>query len=230
MKKGIIYQAVVFDLFGTLIDNFSTSEYKSILSEMAQLLDAPPNLFIQLWFDTFKKRCIGDFKNVDENISYVCRKLNLNPIISKIKDAAQIRFSFTQKSITPKEEAIETLNYIRHQGLKTALITDCSIETPTILENTPFKKLFDVCIFSCIVGVKKPDEKIYEIACSELSISTDKCLYVGDGSSNELFGAEQVGMHPILLQDPKEQDAHRIDEEPWHGQKIEKLSELRNYI
>lgn len=230
MKKDIKYQAVIFDLFGTLIDNFSISEYKSVLSEMAQLLNAPPDLFIQLWFDTFKKRCIGEFKSVDENISFVCRKLNLNPTKSLIKNAAQIRFFFTQKSVTPKDEAVETLNYIRHQGLKTDLITDCSIETPTIWENTPFKKLFDVCIFSCIVGVKKPEEKIYKITCNELSISADKCLYVGDGSSNELFGAKQVGMHPILIQDPKEQDAHRIDEEPWYGNRIEKLSELRNFI
>ena len=51
-------KAIIFDLFGTLIDNFSISEYKEILSKMATILGAPSEQFINLWTNSFDKRMI----------------------------------------------------------------------------------------------------------------------------------------------------------------------------
>ena len=50
------YQAVIFDLFGTLIDNFSLREHQSVLAQMASVLSAPPDDFTRLWFETSDHR------------------------------------------------------------------------------------------------------------------------------------------------------------------------------
>ena len=42
------YEAVVFDLFGTLVPNMSLSEHRAVLTQMAQVLEAPPDDFIQM--------------------------------------------------------------------------------------------------------------------------------------------------------------------------------------
>ncbi len=114
-------------------------------------------------------------------------------------------------------------------GLKTALISDCTGEIPYIWGSTPFAPLFDVTVFSCIAGIKKPDPRIYRLATDELGVAPEDCLYIGDGSSRELTGARAVGMHPVLIRVPDESDdAHRIDAESrtWRGAVINSLDEV----
>lgn len=84
------FQAVIFDLFGTLVDNFSTSGHKSILSDMATVLGAPKEPFTTHWFDTFHMMCIGDFKTTAENITYICSRLNISPNGKQLNTAVKM--------------------------------------------------------------------------------------------------------------------------------------------
>jgi putative hydrolase of the HAD superfamily len=214
------YEAVIFYLSGTLINNFSTKEHIKVLSDMASTLCVSKDPFIESWVQTFEMRSLGAFKTVEENIIYVCHNLNFHPNFKKIKTAVDIRFNYTKNSLKPKDGAIETLKSIKMLGRKLALVSDCSSEVFSIWNETPFAKLFDVSIFSCDVRIKKPDTKIYKLACDRLSILPNRRLYIGDGSSNELSGARSAGMFPVLIQDYVESDAHKIDEESWDGEKM----------
>ena len=220
------YQAVIFDLFGTLVDNFSRTEHKSILSDMALVLGTPVESFMDVWFDTFTMRCVGDIKTTTENITYICNRLNIFPNSRQLEAAATIRFNYTQKSLVPKNSVIDTLVSIKKQGHKLGLISDCSSEVPLIWKETLFSTLFDTTIFSCEAGIKKPDVGIYRLACEKLAVSPSQCLYVGDGGSNELSGAQSAGMVPLLICDPNEFDAHRIDAHSWSGNIIERMAEV----
>lgn len=222
------YEAVIFDLFGTLVDNFSVREHESVLAEMASVLAVPPDKFIRLWFDTFPQRATGVLPTPEANIEYICQKLGVHVTDANVKFAAQIRFNFTVRSITPRAGSVETLSRLKSRGLKTGLISDCSIETPTVWRNTPFAPLVDVTVFSCLVGIRKPDPRIYQIATEQLGVKPQSCLYIGDGSSHELTGASQVGMHPVLLRIPDKEstDAHQIDREEWNSPVISSLPEI----
>ena len=226
------YEAVIFDLFGTLVDNFSIREYESVLGEMASVLSTPPDEFIRLWSDTFNQRATGLFQTPEANIEYVCRKLGVIIEDPQVKLAAHIRFNFTARSLMPRPGSLEVLSQLKAEGYKTGLISDCSAETPIIWRDTPFAPLIDVTVFSCKVGIKKPDPHIYQIAIEQLKIKAQKCLYIGDGSSRELTGASQVGMHPILLRVITENttDAHQIDKEDWNGPVISLLKEVLSLV
>ena len=50
------YRAVIFDLSGTLVDNWRTAEYEEILSNMAGILCAPTDDFVQLWRESFQEQ------------------------------------------------------------------------------------------------------------------------------------------------------------------------------
>ena len=53
-------------------------------------------------------------------------------------------------------------------------------------------------------------------ATLQLGIAPQGCLYVGDGAYGELSGAEAVGMHPVLIRDPDEQEEMlRPEAEEW---------------
>jgi putative hydrolase of the HAD superfamily len=224
------YKAVIFDLFGTLIDNYSIQQYEGVLRQMASVLSAPSEGFVQLWYDTFNERCTGVFKSPEDNINYVCRKLGVPIEDSQRNLATQIRLDLTVQSMIPVPESIIMLSHLKSEGYKTGLITDCSAEVPAIWQNTSFAPLIDVAIFSCKIGIKKPDPRIYQLAAERLRVEPHSCLYIGDGSSQELTGAAAAGMHPVLIRDPKENstEIHRVDAEAdkWDGPVIPSLKEV----
>ena len=126
------YVAVIFDLFGTLVDSFSLREHESVLTDMASVLFAPSDDFIRLWFNTFDERATGVLQSPEANIEYICRELGIPVTDTQIKLATQIRFDLTLRSMKPRPAAIEVLSCLKSDGYKTGLISDCSAETPTI--------------------------------------------------------------------------------------------------
>ena len=224
------YEAVIFDLFGTLVDIFSRREYKSVLEEMISILSVPSDKFVQLWADTAKQRGTGIFRSPEENIEYICRNLKEHVTEAQVKEAARVRFDFVSRSMTPSEDALETLSHLKAEGYRTALISNCATEPPVIWQNTPFAPLIDVTIFSSLVSLQKPDPRIYHLAAERLSVKTGGCLYIGDGDGQELTGAHHVGMHPVLIRTSKNDtaDALRDDAETddWNGPVIASLKEV----
>ena len=133
--------------------------------------------------------------------------------------------------MVPRPEAAEVLSTIQQKGYKTGLISDCSSNTPILWESTSLKAFFKVTIFSCAVGIKKPDPRIYRMALEQLGVKPPDCLYIGDGSSYELTGALKVGMHPVWIRIPDErEDNFRIDEEDWDGPVISSLKEVLDLL
>jgi putative hydrolase of the HAD superfamily len=226
------YKAVIFDLFGTIIDTFSQAEYEEVLSEMADILNAPASKFSQLWFDSFKERMTGDLDTPRGSIEYILRKLNLEVTEEEIEHASQVRLDFSARNMTPRTGAIEIITRLKSSGYKTGLISDCSQEIPKAWPQTAFAPLFDVTVFSCLVGMKKPDPRIYLMAAKKLGVTPQECVYIGDGSSQELTGALKVGMSPVLISVPNDTvDSHFIDrEEGWNGPVIESLEEIPNFL
>ncbi|MEE8414488.1 MAG: HAD-IA family hydrolase [Dehalococcoidales bacterium] len=228
------YQAVIFDLFGTLIENFTIERHESVLKQMASVLSAPSEEFVRLWYETFDDRCLGILKTPEDNIAHVCRKLRLAIEDDQRKKAARIRLDLTVNSMVPISGAIDTLTWLKTEGFKTGLVTDCSAEVPAIWRDTPFAPLFDTTVFSCLAGLKKPDPRIYKLAAEQLAVKPEDCLYIGDGSSNELTGAATVGMHPVLIHDPEEASGivHRVEYEAdrWNGPAITSLKEVLELV
>jgi putative hydrolase of the HAD superfamily len=226
------YKAVIFDLFGTLVDNFTITEYQQVLTEMSAILKAPADTFSKLWRDSFYLRTNGTHRTHEESIRFICKELKVPVTDVQVDKAADLRLEYTVRSLQPRKEAVPTIRKLKRLKYKVGLISDCSPETPAAWPATPFHGLFDVTVFSCVVNMKKPDPRIYRIATDKLGIEPRDCLYIGDGSSNELTGALKVGMHPVLISDPNESaDAHYIDREKgWQGPKIASLKEVLELV
>ncbi len=222
------YRAVIFDLFGTLIDNFTHSAHEAVLREMAGALGVSGDAFVRGWLGSYELRNRGAFAATEGNIAYVLGTMGVSAELEAVMRAAELRLEFTGRHLVPREDAVPTLTALRGLGLKLGLVSDCSAEVPVLWESTPFAPLFDATVFSCVAKVKKPDPAIYLQACEGLGVKAGECLYVGDGSSRELSGAAAVGMHPVLIRAPHEEhaDAFRVDEEEWRGEAVSSLSQV----
>lgn len=228
MKKSK-YEAVIFDFFGTLVPIYTVNSHNELLSAMADKIGIPSDFFIDRWLSTFSERVTGKLPDLYSNIMKICDEFGASPTKEQCEVAIEIRLEYTKNHICPKKDAIRTLSRIKELGFGLGLITDCSSELPRIWKETEFAPYFDVTLFSCIEGTKKPDPSIYKKACTLLNVTPVKCLYIGDGGSNELTGAKNVGMKPALIFDNNEQgnpNSHRVEEEEWGGTIIYSFSQV----
>ena len=56
---------------------------------------------------------------------------------------------------------------------------------------------------STVVGVAKPDPRIFELALDALDVPAERAVHVGDTPGADVDGARAAGVHPVLL-DPLE--------------------------
>jgi len=82
---------------------------------------------------------------------------------------------------------------LRRRGLKLGVITNTLPEDVVGWERSPLQPLFDVTVFSCAVGLAKPDPEIYRVACRALEVLPQHALFIGDGV-DEVAGARLAGL------------------------------------
>ena len=93
-----------------------------------------------------------------------------------------------------EEPVLHGLRQIKSLGLRIGVISNCSVEEVEAWAACPLAPLLDEVVFSYQVGHVKPDPEFYLLACQRLGVSPDRALFVGDGGSDELRGATEVGM------------------------------------
>jgi putative hydrolase of the HAD superfamily len=220
------YQAVIFDLGGTLSRSAAWTEYAEAARKMAEICGAPTEEYVERWFANSTALGTGVYKTWGDYIRHVCRPMNLKVPDEGIKAATAVALAVTRNQIcSPREGALEVLSYLKSEGYKIGLISDCYYDVPKIWPETPFAPYFDVTVFSCNVGMNKADPRIFQIALEELNEAPEDCIYVADGMRNELTNAQKLGMRSIRILVPGEDHESPIREE-WHGQTISSLLEV----
>jgi putative hydrolase of the HAD superfamily len=130
--------------------------------------------------------------------------------------ARELRAEMTRRVLFPVDGAVSLLGELRGRGLRLGLISNCSSEVGELWDESPFAGLFDVVVLSASEGLCKPDARIYRLALERLGVEAGEAIFVGDGESGELPGAEAVGMRAVQVG----------GRDGWHGEKIDSLAEL----
>jgi putative hydrolase of the HAD superfamily len=225
------FRAVIFDLFGTLVDDFGSSAGQ-MNQELAAALGVPYEPFMQLWGQTLQMRAIGAFQTVEASIEHVCRAMEIQVGAEQIKRAVEIRLQYIRQALKPRPNAEATLAQLKHQGHRLGLLSNCSIEIPILWRKTAFANLIDTPIFSSRARLKKPDPRIYHLACERVGTMPESCLYIADGEDFELAAAAKVGLHPVLIRTPSQKTDGRLHQEAreWQGTMIASLPDVLQLV
>ena len=223
--------AGVFDLFSTLTVPVDAAEFRSSRRAMARAVGVDPDAFEQGWSRSWRERYDGTYPTIHACVRSVCTAIGARVDATAIGRAAQIRIESERRTLQPRVDAVDTLNRLRALGLQTALISNCSPEVPALWMTTPLVQVIDEPLFSSVEGLIKPDPAIYVRACERLGVDARECVYVGDGESQELTGAERVGMRAVLIKTPRDRArSHGSERDTWQGEAIEALSELPGLV
>jgi putative hydrolase of the HAD superfamily len=225
-------KAVVIDLYGTLIDSIMKPSYRAVHKAMAETLSIPYDRYGHMMGLTHYSRSVGHFDSWEANIEHICHELGVQPGVNAIRLVARMRNDYARKlMMKPKAGALEALQHVKEQGFKTGLISDCTPDEPEIWRDTPLAPWFNAAVFSSDVGLKKPDPQIYELAVRRLGVQASQCIYIGDGQSDELQGAAQIGMHAVLIQNDAIRAKALSDAwEQWEGDVVSSFNEVLTLI
>lgn len=114
-------------------------------------------------------------------------------------DAREIMRRVTA-AIAPRAVMLDAIARIRARGLRTAAVTN-----NWIAEDEGTRVLaphFDVFVESAVVGIRKPDPRIYELACERLAVRPPEAVFLDDIGAN-LKTARALGMTTIKVEDPE---------------------------
>lgn len=99
----------------------------------------------------------------------------------------------------PRPRMIAAIRRLRDAGLRVGALTN---NWKRDGQTSPVREMFDVFVESCVVGLRKPDPRIYEIACRELGASPPATIFLDDIGRN-LKTARALGMTTIKVDDPE---------------------------
>ncbi|MXV75138.1 HAD-IA family hydrolase [Candidatus Poribacteria bacterium] len=189
-------RVVIFDLFNTLVSEFDLNRPSHI--EVAHALQLPVKEFQQEYQNLRLARLTGQFSDYTAILRHIVQKLGGKSTEDIIKTLAERRYAAGAvhlRRIDPK--ILDMLNEITTSGIRLGLISNTEGSPVLDWANSPLARFFAVTVFSNLVGMVKPDPDIYQHTCKNLGVAPSDCIFIGDGNSDELQGAAQVGMLPF---------------------------------
>jgi putative hydrolase of the HAD superfamily len=214
-------RAVVFDLFGTLIDDSPPADYGQFLAESAAHLGTDAEVFEAVWHRNDVARYTSP---IEECFGVLAAELGVTDQ-ARIDAALGLRLERLRALLVPRPDAVSTLRELRGRGFRLGMISNATSELSALWAESAFEPLFDAVLFSADERMMKPDRRLYERMAGLLGVEPEECLFVGDGAYRELQGAAEAGMTPILIRAPHEEWEHE-GAIGWDGQRVSALSEV----
>jgi putative hydrolase of the HAD superfamily len=190
------YLAVIFDLFHTLT---SADALRQPGRGTSEILGVSREAWNEQLLRNSDGRLRGKIRDPFMIIAQMARVIDHTISDETIKEAVENRIKRFRYALMNIEDSTRlTLRGLKRAGKTLCLVSNADVNEITGWDDSPLKPFFDYAIFSCQVGYVKPEKEIYERALKELGVGARHVLYVGDGGSDELRGAKEMGMDTVL--------------------------------
>lgn len=98
-----------------------------------------------------------------------------------------------------RERTLETLDELRRRGFRLAVISNADGRVEALLEQVGLRSPFEFVIDSQVVGLEKPDPRIFRLGLERAGVEPEQAAYVGDIYEIDVVGARAAGMRPFLI-------------------------------
>ena len=179
--------AVIFDLFGTLLD---ISHDSRPFDKLARLSDN--------YRQSIETALTSDQPTLYDFAAHI--DVDANTEIERLQAALDADI----QRVLPFDDAIPTLATLRKHQIKTAVISNLASPYKQPFFNLAIDGYVDAVVFSCDCGYIKPNRQIYELALRELGCAPAECVMVGDSFRSDVDGPSRVGIMGIhIVRDEK---------------------------
>ena len=121
------------------------------------------------------------------------------------------------------EGSVEAVRHLKGNGYKIGVVSNAEGRVEKDLYAAGYDGLLDTVVDSHVVGVEKPDPRIFHIALERLGADAQGAVFLGDVPSVDIAGARAAGVAPILL------DRHDLYTDV-DGPRLRSVSDLPGYL
>jgi putative hydrolase of the HAD superfamily len=170
-------KGIVFDLFHTLTGPESGW---STLPWTCDVLGIDRIRWNELLTAQSRWRLAGEETDPYMILSTLAHQADVTLTEDRIREALRVRTQrFSDSLLNVPAENLEALRQLRRAGVRLGLISNADAVEVAAWNDCPLAGLFDVEVFSCVVGCVKPERAIYDNCLVRLGLSAAECLFVG---------------------------------------------------
>ncbi len=170
IKSTMEITTVIFDIGGVLI----TNPMSEIKHDISITLDLNLNIVektIEVLLPQIEKGIITEenFWNKFKSLTKCTKKLPENSLL--LRELA--------KNFKPFPDVMELVRKLK-KFYKMGIISDTNQAHVNFLRNKDFFRYFNATVFSCEVGCRKPEEKIFRLALQRLETTPEETVFIDD--------------------------------------------------
>ena len=227
-------RAVIFDCYGTLVDILTNEGKDEVFSQLSNYLHyygSHTNTgVLKAVFYAEKERYLNtrgelfpefDLEAVFRNI---LRREGLNnPFL--VESCCKIFRMASRERFKLFSDTIPALKAIKSHGVPLAMLSNAqNVFFYAEIDILGLRQYFNYYIVSSYWGFRKPDPRLFSIACTLCNVDPLEAIYIGDDADVDVKGAQSIGMQTALIdrrQDQKD-EPYKADYYAVNLHKIEK--------
>jgi HAD superfamily hydrolase (TIGR01549 family) len=96
-------------------------------------------------------------------------------------------------------DTADTLEHLKNAGFRLGIVSNSDGKVASYVEKAGLAGYFDVIVDSGVLGIEKPDPRIFIHACERMNVQPSDTIYVGDIYEIDVVGARTAGLEAMLL-------------------------------
>ncbi|SET96564.1 putative hydrolase of the HAD superfamily [Salinibacillus kushneri] len=192
-------KAVIFDLDGTLL-NRDASLQKFLENQYNRLHDYLGHISKGNYVSRFIKLDCHGFVWKDKVYQQMVNEFNIREI--SWERLLQDYITEFHNSCIPFTNLISTLERFINNSIRLGMITNGKGQFQMDnIRALGIESYFDTILISEWEGMKKPNPEIFQKALTQMNVSPNESMYVGDHPENDVKGAKNTGMWGVWKKD-----------------------------
>ena len=208
-------KAIIFDFWGTLVENGVWSPIKQVQQILG--IDLPFSEYVGRMEQAMMTR---KFDSLKEAFQTVCEEFNVSCTEEKMEQLIGM-WNKSWMLAKPYEEVQEELKDLK-KGYKLILVSNTdNFSINQVLDKFQLRELFDHVFLSYEVGLLKTDKKFLKKLLKETGLAAEDCVLVGDSILSDMEAAKGAEIKGVLI-DRKQRQQFPL--------KIRNLKELQDIL
>ena len=130
--------------------------------------------------------------------SVMCRELGIHADAAELARRVYQEFGDASRWRL-YDDVLPAFERLRNRGIRLGIISNWDSRLRRVLQGLGVGEYVDTIVSSADVKLRKPDPRIFELACSRLDVQADAAAHVGDHHYSDVVGATAAGLRAVLV-------------------------------
>lgn len=192
------YRAVLLDLY----DTFAWTDWPVLRDLVCRRLGVEREELLRALSRTRPARSVGEYPDLESDWAAVLADLEVDDR-GIARELASTERELMADGVHLWGDSLPTVRELRAQGVRTALVSNCSHSTRATVDRLGLEDEFDAVVLSFEVRARKPQAAIYRAALGRLGdLEASEAIFVDD-QAEYCDGARALGMDTKLIVRPE---------------------------